>query len=57
MKTIRTNTITLKLKEDSFNEDNIFGTIVTEDKQELILNKTELLDLYKLLDKIVTITL
>ena len=57
MKTIKTNTMTLKLKQDNFNSDNIFGTIVTEDEQSLILNKTELLDLYKILNSIVTITL
>jgi hypothetical protein len=57
MRTIKINTMTLKLKEDTFNKDNIFGTIITEDEQSIILNKTELLDLYKILNNTITITL
>ena len=57
MRTIKINTMTLKLKEDTFNKDNIFGTIITEDEQSIILNKTELLDLYKILSNTITITL
>ena len=57
MRTIKIITMTLKLKEDTFNKVNIFGTILTEDEQSLILNKTELLDLYKILNNIITISL